>query len=149
MTDCSMGKIHLGSVAEIQGDTFRFLPCILTLHAVHFATVYGRERVGLIHILSTRHSFWHPIHIGTVPIRDMPLIFFHIADLISTSRKIHALWTMVQIPIKLKRDFGVEFSTKIWITFHHVNIPFHTVLFGLIIRSIMLLKRVIPIVTLY
>lgn len=43
MTDCSMGKIHPGSVAEIQGDTFRFLPRILTLHAVHFATVYGRE----------------------------------------------------------------------------------------------------------
>lgn len=47
MTDCSMGKIHPGSVAEIQGDTFRFLPRILTLHAVHFATVYGCELASL------------------------------------------------------------------------------------------------------
>lgn len=90
--DFSDGKIHHGYVAEIQGDSFKFLPWILTLYVADFAVIMDADKphsLGLIHVLSTWRS---GICIENLVSKwQVTIFFFHGAYFISVSRKIHAV----------------------------------------------------------
>lgn len=68
----SVGKIHCGSTAEIQGDTLRFLPFIFYFACGGLAPV-NEANPHPVYLV----RFMCGIHVVPMPISDRSLIYFY------------------------------------------------------------------------